>query len=256
MVDEIPIDPPDPRPLTPREEERVRRLLAQARHQEPMPPEVVARLDAVLVDLGTADADRTAAPPVEAGQPVVDLAARRRRRRATRLLVAAAAVTVLGVGGPQLLRGAGDLMTAGDSSAESAAGGADVRADNAPQRDGPSSGLLTGGSEPAEPRPETQAATDFVALRPQGLERQLAELDALETQYLAGIPRTREYPSGKSQRQCRGDAAWGQGRRIPVTYDGEPGVAVFRTPVGDLRRVDVILCGESTPARTVFIPAP
>ena len=57
------------RDLTPAEEERVRRLLADARHTEPMPDEVVARLDGVLADLA-----ETAGPRAHRG----DLARRRR----------------------------------------------------------------------------------------------------------------------------------------------------------------------------------
>ena len=78
-------------PLTPAEEE-VRRLLAEARHTGPTPPDVVARLDRVLGDLSQ-EPVRTA--------PVVDLA--RRRRRVGTLLVAAAAVVAIGVGVGQVI---------------------------------------------------------------------------------------------------------------------------------------------------------
>ena len=59
-------DEPDS-PLTPAQDEEVRRLLAGARHDTPMPPEVVDRMDRVLDDL--------AAEPGRAA-PVVDLATR------------------------------------------------------------------------------------------------------------------------------------------------------------------------------------
>ena len=78
---------PDP-DLTP-PEEQVRRLLADARHDEPMPDDVADRLDRVLADLQD-ESRRTPAP--------IDLAARRRRRIARNVLVAAAAVVVVGVG--------------------------------------------------------------------------------------------------------------------------------------------------------------
>jgi hypothetical protein len=179
---------------------------------------------------------------------VVDLAARRRRRRVTQLLVAAAAVTVIGVGGPQLINGAGDLMSAGDS-AESTAGGAEAPAATEMQDGGSEKDQGSSTNGPV-PRAESNAARP--ALIPQGLERQLV---GLGVQALAG-DLTRLYPPSRPQRRCRGDAVWGSGRRVPVTYDGDPGVAIFRKPVGGQRRVDVILCGEPTPARTVFIPAP
>src|SRR5687767_6234813 len=88
--------------LTPEQEAQVRRLLSDARHTDPMPGDVVARLDRVLAGLGD-DSAREAT--------VVRLSDR--RRTATRWLVAAAAVVVLGVGGNQLLDGLGS--SAGDA---------------------------------------------------------------------------------------------------------------------------------------------
>ena len=94
-------------PLTPAEEE-VRRLLAETRHTEPTPPDVVARLDRVLGDLAQ-EPDRTA--------PVVDLA--RRRRRAASLLVAAAAVVAVGIGIGQILSPqSGSESTSAESGAD------------------------------------------------------------------------------------------------------------------------------------------
>src|SRR5688572_21810095 len=85
--------------LPPADDERIRRLLAEARHTEPMPEAVAARLDGVLAGLS---ADRTRLGQQGAHEdhraPVVDLAARRRRRTAANLLVAAAAVLVVGFG--------------------------------------------------------------------------------------------------------------------------------------------------------------
>jgi hypothetical protein len=91
------------------EQERVRRLLAEARVEAPMPDEVVARLDRVLARLADEEDDDDA-------PSVVDLAARRRRKAAT-LLVAAAAVVAVGVGAGQLLPGAG--LSGDDTAAES-----------------------------------------------------------------------------------------------------------------------------------------
>src|SRR6476469_4846664 len=93
-------------PLDPQTEERVRRLLAEARHDEPMPADVASRLDDVLAGL--------AAEPAPRGR-VVPLADR--RRKAGALLVAAAAVVVAGVGIGQALHGShGDSSTAGASA--------------------------------------------------------------------------------------------------------------------------------------------
>src|SRR5215218_10271549 len=83
-------------PLGASEDARIRALLADARHTEPMPADVAARLDRVLEELAQ---DRA---PIA---PVIDLA--RRRRTAAKLLVAAAAVVVAGVGAGQVLPGLG-----------------------------------------------------------------------------------------------------------------------------------------------------
>ena len=104
----------DPTGLPP-EQEAVRRLLADARHDGPIPPGVVARLDAALASLA---AERGESSPAEdAPAPVVDLGARRRRAAGIGLL-AAAAVVVAGVAIGQ------GLPLQGSSDSGSAAGGA------------------------------------------------------------------------------------------------------------------------------------
>ncbi|MCW2736347.1 hypothetical protein, partial [Nocardioides sp.] len=75
--------------LTP-EQDAVRGLLADARHDGPVPPEVVARLDETLASLVS---ERGEAPLTgNAPAPVVDLGARRRRAAGIGLLAAAAVV--------------------------------------------------------------------------------------------------------------------------------------------------------------------
>ena len=129
-------------PLTPAQDEEVRRLLADARHDEPMPPEVAARMDRVLDDLAAEPSRRA---------PVVDLAAR--RRRVSSLLVAAAAVVVVGIGIGQV-GGGGDDDSPESSSAGDAGGveapeldsGADREA--APEEPAPEDGNLA--AEPGQ----------------------------------------------------------------------------------------------------------
>ena len=48
----------------------------------------------------------------------------------------------------------------------------------------------------------------------------------------------------------------GPGRKVDVTYDGAPGVLVFRPPTRDSQVVDLILCGHSGITRTITLPAP
>lgn len=99
------------------EEPEVTRLLRAARAEEPMPDDVVARLDATLADLV---ADRSADGEASNVVPL------RPRRRRTALLAAAAAVIAVGVGGSLLGQGGDDNM--GDravSTPDSATGAAE-----------------------------------------------------------------------------------------------------------------------------------
>ncbi|MCW2791044.1 MAG: hypothetical protein JWO76_142, partial [Nocardioides sp.] len=97
-------DDPD---LTPEQEREVRRLLADARHTEPVPGDVAARLDRVLAELAAGEPGPT---------PVTTLASRR-RHRAVSVLVAAAAVVVVGIGLGQVVGTRGGDGDAGGVSA-------------------------------------------------------------------------------------------------------------------------------------------
>ena len=93
-------DPQGDEELTPAQAEAVRRLLAGARHDEGIPDDVAARLDAVIADLAAEGVEapaRTDEPTREA--EVIPF----RRRRWPQVLVAAAAVTVFGFGIAQIV---------------------------------------------------------------------------------------------------------------------------------------------------------
>ena len=141
--------------LTPEQEDRVRGLLAEARHTAPLPADVAARLERVLADLGEeragSGAERSAADvpaPDPAAATVVPLAPRRRRRLTT-VLVAAAAVTVVGLGVPTLFQrgvvesGGGDAASTADrrpaAEAEQVAPG-DTRTGSVPRSPEPAAG--------------------------------------------------------------------------------------------------------------------
>src|SRR4051812_42226256 len=143
--------------LTP-EQEAVRRLLAEARHQGATPPEVVARLDDTLASLVAerglgplADEER---PPERAAAPVVDLGARRRRRVGVGLL-AAAAVVVAGVA-----LGQGLPLPSGSNDSSSADGGADSATSRADSPDASSSGGDDAGAAEASPEDLKSAAPE------------------------------------------------------------------------------------------------
>lgn len=255
---------PEAEALPPAQEERVRRLLAEARHDEPIPPDVAARLDGVLADLS---AEGPVLPPAEApaggqpsGAPVVDLAARRRRRRMTQVLVAAVAVTVVGVAGPQLVGGAGDMM--GATSSDDSAGGGDTDAESAPQaEDAPADSGADSGADgelsgSGAERSAGAAAKAAVALDSDTFLRKVARLQP-QAQPTGAPEALYDLVDGDFDlKTCRGDAEWGAGGVVPVIYDEALGVLVYRAPQDDEQLVELYLCGDTDPLRTAVLPAP
>jgi hypothetical protein len=225
-------------PLTP-EDEEVRRLLAEARHTGPTPPDVVARLDRVLDDLAQQPAP---------GTPVVDLA--RRRRRVASLLVAAAAVVAVGVGVSQVVspQPASEDSVAGSSASAPEAAGED--------RDGVQSKVPGNGVASDAPASADESKLEPFLLRRSRLARDLTdarvEVFAVKSQSYSARRSAADRAAGAA---CRADE-WGPGRFVPVSYGGTPAVVVFRRPLGDTQVADVFLCGSREPVRSVTLPAP
>lgn len=222
--------------LTP-EHDAVRRLLAEARHDGPTPPEVVARLEDTLTSLR---AERSEAA---GSAPVVDLAARRRRFVGAGVM-AAAAVVVAGVALGQVLpQGASD--SGGATSAESDAGSGRM---DSPTGEG--GGLDDGAAESASPEELSGKAT-----APQGPEVLLdSDLDGALT-LLRSSSRTAATLSDDALVACQvGDV--GRGRQVLVRVDGRPGLVVFRAARASGQEADVYVCGDPEPVRTLTLPAP
>lgn len=234
-------EPEPARELSAEEEQRVRALLAEARHTDPVPADVAARLDRVIADLSE-ESPRAA--------DVVPLATR--RRRASRLLVAAAAIVVVGVGGSQVLNGLG--MTGSD---DSGAGEASMPAEESEEEPAAEAGGLsadqdrpsaqddrvpapTSATRVARVRPRTFAA-DAMALR-DGSAAFLGEADA-------------ERDADKQGPVCAA-GEWGPGGYVAVRYAGDPGWIVFRRPKGDTQVADLFLCGSDVASRSLTLPYP
>lgn len=251
--------PPDPE-LTP-EEEQVRRLLADARHTEPIPDEVATRLDRVLTDLAgeRRDAERTARSVAVAA----DLAAARRRRTARNLLVAAAAIVALGFGlnSVDLTVSGGDAD--GGGSSDAVAGDAAPEAAQAersgPDRDespAPTSGLESSEDELsgalAHGAAPVRLSSDRFGAQVRRLHttaRTITMNDSASasTDGLFSLTRT-PLRSGCSTRD------WGEGLLVPVRYDGQLGAVIFRKASGETQVVDLFLCGSDEPARSITLP--
>jgi hypothetical protein len=232
------------------EQERVRRLLAEARVEAPMPDDVVARLDRVLARLADEEDDDDA-------PSLVDLAARRRRKAAT-LLVAAAAVVAVGVGAGQLLPGAG-LSGGDDSAAESAPEPAASATNDGVDQVGPEGAFSPrlGQGGPQRVRPD-HFADDVARLRVPAMA------DATSTAGSAPPPSLVEegglsLGSASSQFSgfvCDPAPSWGPGDLVAVRYSGVPAVLAFRPPAGDTQVVDLLECGTAAILRSVTLPAP
>lgn len=234
--------------LTPAEDQEVRRLLAEARHHEPVPTDVVDRLDRVLAGLARGDDGATTT--------VTEFASRRRRRRVTSLLVAAAAVVAVGFGLAQVV----GVNNQGADTAGSAASNDEPRPDAA---NAPNAELLAdsaGGALSSVPTPSYAlrrvAAIDSAAFATEVTRlRQRTELRALSgaASYDAASKQSNSAAARVPGFDCA-PADWGQGLFVRVRYDGDPGVLVFRGPTGDTQVVDLFQCGSADVVRSISLP--
>lgn len=258
---------PDPEP-SPQEEERVRRLLADARHEAPLPEDVADRLDRVLARLAEEPSEVTstkAAPSlVGLSGADIDVARRRRRRRATSLLAAAAAVAVVGFGVARVVTGGGGAST---GSADSAAGGGGVADSPAPasksrSTPGPTASKNSADGSRVRNHIRVQGyalagvprlrSTDFSA----DVTRVLRHRRRLAADSLTFKQLSRQSDQADARQEpftCR-PASWGPGRLFPVTYDGAPAVLVERPSAGETRVVDLLQCGTATVLRSITLP--
>ena len=224
----------------------VRRLLADARHTEPMPDDVASRMNSVLDRLG----DETPAARSESPAGDVIPIAAHRRRRAAQLLVAAAAIVVGGVVVTQNVSPSGDSGTPAGSQAQadSATGGRsapNALAGEQPERydsNEASPGPNTDGLRLRNGRVvvRSQHFTDD-ALRGRALlERSDSAAKAGQLSLLQDCP-VREASGSKL---------------LAAEYRNAPSALVFRRPAGGTQVVDLVVCGSSTPIRTTTLPAP
>ncbi|GAA0974995.1 hypothetical protein ENKNEFLB_04476 [Nocardioides aquaticus] len=251
---------------TPREEAALRRLLRDARHDGPVPPEVAARTEETLASLGAGQA--TTAPAVHGGADH-----HRRRRVATALLVAAVSVVVVGIGTGQVLRPASDQASGGAASESAGSAARDTPPDRAGSEDEAaqeSTDELDTLSEPSgEPDGagrrdvaverlalvddppavrETRFARDVRRVRAlQQVER--GERSSPEAQDGAGLP-ARDPAPGFTCAQ----ADFGPGRPVAVRYEEAPAVLVLRPATRATQVADLVECRSGDVLRSVTLP--
>jgi len=237
----------------PPEQEAVRRMLADARHDGATPPEVVARLDETLASLRAeivAEQRDTATDPTPVS-PVVDLGARRRRLAGVGLL-AAAAVVVAGVAIGQALPRMQGSSDAGSSAGESATSQRDSAAEDS------ESG---GGADSQELAPQTRksgtpaplAAYPTLTSDDADLDEELLDLRSSASYDAAQAPDPSASAESLDGCDTRGT---GRGRRLLAEVDGQAGVIVFRRADGAAQQVDLYVCGDPQAVRTLTLPAP
>lgn len=236
-------DSPRPTP----EQEAVRRLLAESRHEGPTPPEVVARLDEALASL-VAERGAASLPsdePVPA--PVTDRGARRRRLAGVGLL-AAAAVVVAGVALGQALPRSGDDGAGGGDAATADRGSSLAESAQPDAEDDSSAGA-------AETAPESLKST---MVAPDAGLPTLSSADPTLDQQVADLREDLvRYELGSTDALGRCDLPTiGSLRRLAVQVDGQAGALVFQRPGGAAQQVAVYLCGVPEPVRTLTLPAP
>lgn len=234
--------------LTPPQEQEVRRLLAQARHLEPIPADVGARLDRVLSDLSLAE---TGPGDTEPTPPVIDLAARRRRRNASALLAAAAAVIVAGFGIGQVIDvGSSDTADTAGSAADSNANRESVNGDDQAKGD-------AGGGNDLQAAPE--AAELPLRLSSTNLKR---DVEGQLTRLRSYAAASQDGPSSLAHLEEAYDCvpspttAYGPGDLYPALFDGSPSVLALRPITGDHQVVEVLQCGSGAALAMVTVDAP
>ena len=222
----------------------VRRLLAEARHTEPMPDDVAARMERVLAGLG--DETTSVAPVRPAAAEVVPITAHR-RRRAVQLLVAAAAVVVGGV-----------VVSHWHPSSSSDSTTADTAAGSEAQANEPDNQSLNGTDKatrkqdgPRSPdRAKPLVRHDRLVVRPRHFAddalagRQLLHTKAADTTHDFAAP---------------SDCSVGTGHRselLAALYQGAPAALLYRHAQDSAQIVDLFVCGSTTPIRTITLPVP
>ncbi|WP_232677210.1 hypothetical protein [Nocardioides sp. R-C-SC26] len=262
-------------------EERLRRLLAQARHDDPMPDDVASRLDRVLERLAAEE------PPRDE-HDVVELAARR-RQRVTALLVAAAAVVVVGVGVGSAVRPDSDSADVASATggapeeevanAESFASDSTARSDlgdTTPKTDEDGAGDSGGGSssysaEDPSALSAPQTAPDgssslqggpTAGTTSSGSSGRVVRLTratfTLKVRRLAGrvpsdVARSRGTTPSSPDFVCAG-APWGPGVLVAALYGDIPTVLALRPTTGRTRTVELLQCGSGAVLRSLVVP--
>ncbi|MDN5893637.1 MAG: hypothetical protein L0H93_06375 [Nocardioides sp.] len=234
---------PEPE-LSPAQNEEVRRLLADARHEEPMPADVASRLDGVIADLGADLSTNRAAGPAVDPEPPASVTPLRRRSKLPQALLAAAAVVAVGFGITQVLPSGED--GAGDAGSES------PNSSSLSDDDPGAADQDSGAAAPDSQRSDSQRTQP----RHLGRERSRTLLSRVP---LSGLSPGFESDSELPASSC-GPRRLAEGqRRAAATYQGQSAVVIFHPVNNGERTADVYVCGrgsDSGPLTSVTLTGP
>jgi hypothetical protein len=227
------------------EHDDVRRLLAQARHDEPMPADVAARMEALLTGLARTE-------PLSRDADVVPFGSRHRRRKAAQLLVAAAAVVVGGVGVSHL-----HLSSANNSEATAASSNDQL---------GDTGNAAAGGRSLHSSTPGAAKSTQMLPvpqLNAHSVKVRNGRIVVRPGHFSADVQAAQPVLAPNTDRAAARDfgaagcvAAPAHSTVVPASYEHAPAALVYRRPEGSTRVVDLFLCGRPTPVRSVTLALP
>ena len=228
--------------LTPEQESAVRQLLAEARHDVPIPSDVADRLDTVLAGLSRDE------PGSSGVAPVIDLAARRRRRNAAGVLAGAAAVIVAGFVGAQVIDVSSDdagSPTSADSNADRDSQSDDQAGAAAPE---------SGDHSAEDGAPEATAGQPPLILRSKHLASDVED-QLLSYETASGQVRAPGYAalSAVGCTPVPPPSKFGSGELFPALFDGTPAVLALRPPADGVQLADVLACDTAASLASVTI---
>lgn len=250
-------------PLSPAQEAAVRRALAEAGGPEPMPGEIVDRLDTVIAGLAAERSAPEISHPEDHRVLPLDAAARRRRVRA-RILLAAAAVVVAGAVGAGIINDRGeDALTAADQTSDDDP----ARSDGADAKSSLDSAGSASEDEATQGAAEPEAAPDIVVeprrivtdepvreVRAGNLREDLVALQHSTLPHPAAADYSGATLTAPSSFMCE-PAIFGNGYLVGILYDGKPAIAAFREPVGETQAAEVLACGTGDVLHSTTLPA-
>lgn len=258
---DAPLDPP----LDPQVEAAVRRTLAAAGGPEPMPAEVIARLDGVIDGLvAERAAGASVSHPENPGIVVpLDAAARRRRVRVRALLCAAAAVVAVAVGAGIVNNDTGDggdatTATSDEAPAREAGGTAADNDETTKEYAAPESAAdaASPSSAPEMSADLRRVQTDepLRTVRPDHLREDLVALQHYFLPHPSEADYTQATLTAPTRFMCEG-ADFGNGYLVGVQYDDKPAVVAFREPVGSNQAAEVLACGTGDVLHSTILAA-